>query len=322
MPDQTPWTVLRLLNWTREHFERRGVDSPRLAAEVLLAHVLGCQRIQLYTRFDYQPTAEQLAAFRELLKRAAEQEPIAYLVGYKEFYSLKFKVTPDVLIPRPETELLVEQAITTVRSAKCGVRDRIGPEAPTVSEGHDQQRGQAPTNGFGASPRCWDACTGSGCVAVAIAVNVKNALVLATDISEKALAVAGENAAMHKVQDRVRIRQADLLTLPEDCRDLAPFDVITANAPYVAAGQDVAPSVKHEPAVALWAGKTGLDFISKIIEQAPPLLAAGGALILEFGQGQADAVRNLIVKSGSFSEPRILRDHQGIERAATAIKKS
>ncbi|RPI61428.1 MAG: peptide chain release factor N(5)-glutamine methyltransferase, partial [Planctomycetaceae bacterium] len=159
-----PWTVLKLLNWTKDDFARLDVDEPRLSAEILLAHTLGCKRIELYTRFDYQPTHAQLEQYRQLIQRGRNHEPVAYLVGTKEFFSLKFKVTPDVLIPRPETEMLVVQAVEHLRKLS---------RAATA----------------------WDVCTGSGCVAVAIASQVKEATVLATDISPAALRIARENAA-------------------------------------------------------------------------------------------------------------------------------
>lgn len=290
-PPGEPWTVLKLLDWTKDYLTRGGVDDARLSAEVLLAGVLGCRRIELYTRFDYQPTKAQLEAFREQVARARRHEPIAYLVGTKEFYSLPFKVTPDVLIPRPETELLVAEAVTHLKA-------------------------------LGRPGLAWDVCTGSGCVAVAVASQVKDATVLATDISPPAVAIAAENAAANKVGDRVRCRQADLLALPGDCAGLKDFDVITANPPYVAQGQEVAPSVRHEPAIALWAGKDGLALIEAVIAAVPALLRAGALLAMEFGQGQADAVRGRLVQTRQFGEPRILRDHQGIERAASAVRKT
>ena len=282
--------MLRLLNWTQEDLARAGVDSPRLSAEMLLAHVMGCRRIDLYTRFDGRPNAEQLSAFRLLVQRARNHEPIAYLVGRKEFYSLSFKVTPDVLIPRPETEALVGEALSHLRA-------------------------------LGRPGAVWDAFTGSGCVAVAVAVQAREASVLATDISAPAAALAGENAAAHGVAARVRCRVADLLDLPEDCRDLAPFDVLTANPPYVADADPIAESVRHEPPGALRGGADGLDFIRRLAGQAGAVLRAGGRLALEFGCGQADAVRDLLVRGGAFEEPRILRDHQGIERVATAARR-
>jgi len=281
---------LRLLNWTKDYLARAGLDEPRLAAEVLLAHVLGCQRIDLYTRFSYEPTPEQLDAFRQLVQRAHKLEPVAYLVGEKEFYSLRFKVTPDVLVPRAETEMLVAEAVSHL--------SRLGRPG-----------------------RVWDACTGSGCIAVATASCVKDALVLATDISPSAIAMAEENAAVNKVADRVRCRVANLLTLPEDCADLKDFDVITANPPYVADNQMVTETVLHEPSIAVHAGPEGLDFIRPIVSDAPKFLAAGGILVMEYGYAQADDVRDLIVATGAFQEPRILKDVQGIERSTVAARK-
>ena len=285
-----PWTVLKLLNWTKEHLARAGVEDPRLAAEVLLAHAMGCERIMLYARFDCQPNPEQLSTFRSLVRRAAAYEPIAYLTGDKEFYSLRFKVTPDVLVPRAETEILVTEALVHLR--------RLGRDGVL-----------------------WDVCTGSGCVGIAAASQAPGLSVLATDISPGVIAVAAENAASHKLGDRVRCRVADLLTLPADCRDLKDFDVITGNPPYVATNQMVSETVKHEPAIALYGGRDGLDFIRRVVRGAPAFLRPGGALILEFGFGQADDVRDLLLATGGFAEPRILRDHQTIERDLVAIRK-
>jgi len=288
---QAPWTVGKLLDWTRRHLAPAGIDQPRVAAELLLAHVLRCRRIDLYTRFDYQPTADELTAFRQLIKRAARHEPVAYLTGRKEFYSMEFHVTADVLIPRPETEILVCEAVSHLRSG----------------------RGEATT--------MWDVCTGSGCVGIAVAANVPGVRVLATDISPQAVAVAAANAEAHGLGDRVRCRTADLLTLPEDCRAMLPFNVIAANPPYVADGEEVAATVEHEPPAALRAGEDGLDYLRPIIRGAGDFLAPNGAMLLEFGCGQADEVRDLIAETGAFDEPRVIRDHQDIERAAAAIRR-
>jgi len=286
----TPWTVLRLLNWTKDYLAKVNIEEPRLSAEMLLAHVLKCRRIELYTRFDYQPTAVELETYRALVQRAHGFEPVAYLVGAKEFYSLPFKVTSDVLVPRAETEILVGEALEHLKKA-------------------------------GRPGLVWDVCTGSGCVAVAVAHGAKDATVLATDISPTAVAVAQENAAANGVSDRVRCRVADLLMLPEDCPDLKDWDVITANPPYVALNQGITETVKHEPPVALWGGKDGLDLVRPLVASAGNLLRADGILAMEFGFGMADAVRDLIVATGQFAEPRILCDHQGIERSAVAQKK-
>jgi release factor glutamine methyltransferase len=282
-----PWTVLRLLDWTRGYFEREGVDSPRLAAEVLLAHVLGCQRIELYTRFQQVPSEPQRGAFRELVRRAADQEPVAYLVGHKEFYSLRLTVTPDVLIPRAESEALVSEALGHLR-----LLDRQG--------------------------WMWDACTGSGNVAVATAANLESLGVLATDLSPSAVEVAGGNAQAHNVADRVTVRVADMLSLPDDWTGPARFDVITANPPYVAGDDEVAPCVRFEPELALYAGDGGLDAIRRLVDQSPGHLVAGGKLIFEFGYGQGDEVYSLLNDSEAFTEVELMLDQQKIERVAVA----
>ncbi len=284
------WTVLRLLNWTKDFFERSGMDSPRLAAEVLLAHCIGCERIELYARFDYQPEPAQLKTYRQWVKRASEHEPVGYLIGFKEFYSLKFTVTPDVLIPRPETEMLVSEAISHIKQ-------------------------------LNSAAQVWDVCTGSGCVGIAIASQVQNASVLATDISVEAIAVAKQNAQAHGLGERVHCLVADLLNLPADSPLSGPFDVITANTPYVAEDDVLSPEVKHEPQLALIAADGRLACIRRIISSAGELIKPGGLLAMEFGAGQASDVRDLIVATEQFAEPRILRDYQEIERAAIAIRK-
>ncbi len=294
--DQT-WTVLHLINWTKDYFAKGGIEDARLAAEVLLAHVLKCKRIDLYARFEHVPEPDRLAVYRDMVARAGKHEPVAYLAGHKEFYSLEFKVTPEVLIPRPETETLVSEAIAHIKQLS-----RPG--------------------------RVWDVCTGSGCVAVAIASQVKDAEVLATDISPTAIEVAAGNVAAHGLTGRVTCRQADLLDLPADCEAWAQLDVLTANPPYVAEGDEVAESdevaedVRREPGVALYAGSDGLAVIRPLLARAPELLVPGGLLAMEFSFTQADAVRELIVAGGAFDEPRILRDHQGIERTAVARRKA
>ena len=287
-----PWTVLKLLEWTKKYFAEADIDEPRLCAEVLLAHVLGCQRIELYTRFDHTPTPEQLAAYRKLVKRAADHEPTAYLVGSREFYSMKFKVTPDVLIPRPETEQLVAEAETHLKTLK-----RPG--------------------------LMWDICTGSGCVAIATAVQVNDLHVLATDICPQAVALAQANVEAHNLTSRLRCGVADLANIPDDCSDLTgrKFDVITANPPYVADGDTIAESVEHEPHAALYAGSDGLDCIRKLLPQVPPLLQTGGIFVMEFGRSQQDPIAALIAKIDHFAEPRILKDHQSIQRTVVVPRR-
>jgi release factor glutamine methyltransferase len=292
MAEAERWTVLRLINWTRDYFGRTNLDEPRLSAEILLAFVLGCPRLALYTQFDRLVGPEHLKQFRRLIRRAAASEPVAYLVGYKEFYSLSFKVSPDVLVPRPETELLVDAALEMLRGQ--GLRGRL-----------------------------WDICTGSGCVAVAAAHCAPALSVLATDISAPALAVARENVQRHGLGARVRVEQADLLTLPASARDLAPFDIITANPPYIADDQvpHLLPSVRREPEVALRSGPTGLEHTRRILGDAPSHLRAGGLLAVELGLGTAEPVFDLLNQSGRYTDIRILKDAADIERTVLARRK-
>ena len=286
----TEWTVLRLLEWTKDFFTRNAVEDARLCAEVLLAHVLGCPRLGLYTQFDRIPAPEQLTAFRELVKRAGAGEPIAYLTGQRDFYSLAFDVTPDVLIPRPETEMLVDLALEYVKANP-------------------------------ARRRLWDVCTGSGCVAVASAVYCPDLRVLATDVSAAALAVADKNVGRHKVAERVTLAEADLLKLPPGQE--GGWDIILSNPPYVSDAQmaDLPKAVRAEPALALKAGKAGLDCITRIIADAPAVLAGGGLLAMEIGQGQGPAVYDLLNQAGAYEEIRLRKDAAGIERVAAAVRK-
>jgi len=268
--DTTDWTIGKLLDWTRAHFESRGVEEPRLCAEILLAKALACRRIDLYAQYERRPDDAQRTAFREMVKAAADHRPIAYLVGRKEFYSLEFDVTPDVLIPRPETEIIVEKALAHAAT-------RTG-ERVTVR----------------------DVGTGSGCIAVTIAKREPRAHAIATDISEPALAVARGNAAKHGVTDRVTCAVADLLERNGGDPGEA-YDIITANLPYVATAD--APTLPkmvrdYEPATALFAGADGLDLFRRMAPQVAPRLRPGGLLLLEIGKGQAEAVTQLFVDAG------------------------
>ncbi len=289
------WTVLRLINWTKDYFARSALDEPRLAAEVLLGHVLSCKRVALYTQFDRAPSDGQLSSFRQLVRRAADGEPIAYLTGWKEFYSLTIKVTPDVLIPRPETELLVDAVLDCARSKS------------------------------GETLRLWDVCTGSGCVAVAAAKHCPTLSVLATDISTSALAVARENVERHGLAGCVRVEQADLLTWPQTPRPRHQnrFDIITANPPYVtdAEMEQLPEPLKREPDTALRAGTTGLEYIGPIIRDAPAHLATGGLLAVEIGFDQAERVYGLLNEAGGYDDIRFGKDPAGIERIALARTK-
>jgi len=285
----TRWTIRALLDWTRGYLARAGVAEPRLPAEVLLAEAMGSDRVALYAGHDRTVERSVLDRYREMVRRAAGGEPIAYITGEKEFYSLAMKVTRDVLVPRPETELLVDAAVELSRER-------------------------------GGRASLWDACTGSGCVAVAAAVCAPEIAVLATDICEAALAVAAENVARHGLNGRVRLAKADLLTPPAEAGEGAAFDAITANPPYVTDAQmaELPGVVQREPEIALRAGPEGLECIRRIVSDAPRRLAAGGMLAMEIGLGQAEAVYDLLNADGRYEGIRFVRDAGGIERAAVA----
>lgn len=282
------WTIGKLLTWTRSHFESRGVDDARLSAEILLAHVLACRRIELYARFEHAPTDDERAQYRELVRKAAEHQPIAYLVGHKEFYSLDFLVTPDVLIPRPETELLVEQSLFWCQSHP---RDR-----------HD----------------LLDIGAGSGCVAIAICKRRPSVHAIASDISEAALKVAADNVRRHELADRIHTIQADLLALPKESIPPGGFDLIVSNPPYIAErDRDQLPENvrKYEPAVALFAGGDGLDIYRRIATDVSPFLKPDGLLLIEIGMGQADDVEAMMTGTGKLKPAGRFKDANKIERA-------
>jgi release factor glutamine methyltransferase len=282
------WTVRKLLEWTPGFFAKKGVDQPRLAAELLLSHVLGVARIQLYTGYDRVVGEVQLAKFRDLVKRAGEQEPIAYLTGIAHFFNLEFLVNRDVLIPRPDTETLVENVLQTVRH-------QPGLEAPRVL----------------------DVCTGSGCVAAAIAKNLKSAMVWGIDISEKAAGVARKNVDQLGLSDRVSIEVGDLLETIKTMVDARPFDLIVGNPPYISTDQlaTLDKSVRDfEPMLALDGGVDGLVIHRRILAKAPDHLTSGGRVFLEIAFDQGSAAREMGHGFAAFEEIRILKDFGGRDR--------
>lgn len=262
-----PWTIARLLSWTQGYFAQRALDAPRLSAEILLGHALGCERIELYTRHTDTPDDATRDRFRALVRRAATGEPIAYLVGGREFFSMPLKVDPRALIPRPDTEVLVERAIALARDS------------------------------FDGAARILDIGTGSGCIALALAKHLPNATIFASDISDDALALARENAAALKLTDRIEFRTTDLLT---GWADAAPLDLIVSNPPYLDAdADDVDDSVRDfEPAVALFAADHGTAVLRALACEAPALLAPHGQLMLEIAYNQASAARELLRAAG------------------------
>lgn len=291
-PDPPPtadiWTVGRIIDWTTGHLKKSGSDTPRLDAEILLAHARNCPRIKLYVDYATPLTDAERAAMRDLVRRRAQSEPVAYLVGHREFFGLDFRVSPDVLIPRPETETLVLETLTHAK--------KISGEAL----------------------RILDVGTGSGCIAIACSVSLPHAEVTAIDISPRALVLARLNAQSHKVADRIRFLEGDLLG-PLSAGE--QFDLIASNPPYVADGEmaGLPPDVgRHEPALALRAGPQGLDVIRRLVAGAVPHLAPAGRLLIEISPEQAPAVTEMLVSNGAYGPATILKDPSGRLRIVTA----
>jgi release factor glutamine methyltransferase len=307
-----PWTIGRLLSWTVEYLGKHGADNPRLDAEVLLAEARGCKRIDLYTAYGEPASDEIRTAFRELVRRRAEGTPVAYLVGRREFYSLDFEVNPDVLIPRPETELLVVALLDQVKKRGArdwglGIGDAVSTSAPSLKS--------PPPIAIA------DVGTGSGVLAVCAVKYVPNAHVTAIDISPAALAVAARNAKRHNVADRITFVEANILAteFPEP-----RFDYIVSNPPYISTAemQQLDRDVRdHEPKLALEAGDKGTDVIAPLIEQAAARLKPGGVLLIEISPMIVGEVEQLIRQQTSLDLGPTIRDLAGHARIVQAIRR-
>jgi release factor glutamine methyltransferase len=259
------WTPLGVLDWTTQRFTEAGITAARLEAQILLAHVLGCTRMQLYTGFDKPLADAELASYRGLIKRRLAGEPVSYLVGETEFWGMPFHVEPSVLVPRPDTETVIEVA-------RVARPDRAAP------------------------CRILDLCTGSGVIAVSLAREYPAAQVVATELSPAAAALARRNALRNAVADRVDVRDGDLFAPVRGER----FDLIAANPPYIASPviPTLSPEVRREPMIALDGGPDGLAFYDRICAEAHEHLAPGGAIVLEHGFDQADAVAARLIAAG------------------------
>jgi len=287
---QATWTILDLIRWTTGYFEEKGVSEPRASAEILLAHVLGLSRLELYLKHDQPLTPEELARFKALIVRRRLGEPVAYLTGHKEFWSLDFLVAPGVLIPRPETEVLVEAVVDAARKG-------LPPDLP---------------------PRGLEVGVGSGAVVVALAKELPALTWVGVDISRTALEVARENARRHGVAGRLYFLRGDLFS---GIKPGPRFALVVANLPYVPRGEweQLPKEIKdYEPPEALLGGEDGLALLRPLIAQAPGYLTAGGWLALEVGAGQADQVLQLIKETGAFTEMEAWRDYQRIRRIVRA----
>ena len=280
--DDRVWTVKAVLDSSAGFLKKKGSESPRLEAEILLAKALGCDRIQLYVKFAEPLTDAQRATMRDLVKRRAAAEPVAYLVGYREFFGRRFAVTRDVLIPRPATETLVQEALDFAKPLE--------------------------------TPRVLELCTGSGCVAISVAAGHRGAEVTATDCSDDALAVAKGNVQTHGVEDRVTLAGGDLFAAVPS--GTAPFDLLLANPPYVREDEwaGLPADVRdHEPKLALLSGPDGLDHVRRIIDGAGDFLTPDGGLMVEVSDDQTAAVAGLMTDAG-FGGVRVVKDADGLPR--------
>jgi release factor glutamine methyltransferase len=289
-PNNEPWTIGRLLNWTTGYLREHGSESPRLDTEVLLAHALKCERIALYARFNDSPADAARDAFRELVRRRSQGAPVAYLVGHKEFFSLDFEVGPAVLIPRPDSEFVVLEFLRIAKGMTQVTAIDIG--------------------------------TGSGNLAIATAHQQPTARVWAVDRSAAALEIARRNATRHGIADRIDFIEGTLFdSLPSGLQ----VDCILSNPPYIPTAEipNLAIGVRdYEPHIALDGGPSGLDVVAAIVTQAERFLKPGGQLILEIGAPQEAEVRRLVESRGAYELLPTIHDYAGHARVISARKNS
>ncbi len=290
------WTTRRLLEWMTRHFESRQIDSPRVVAEMLLAHVFGCERMRLYMEVDRPASPLERASLRELVAKAARHEPVQYLVGHAWFFGRQFQVSESTLIPRPSTEILLDHILQWHRAAPRHAAPLIG-----------------------------DVGTGTGCIAVSLAAEIAGATIVATDVAEAALDLAAANARRHEVADRIDFRLGaglEPLAVPPA---RGGFDVICSNPPYIPDHEwaRLAANVRdYEPPSALRGGADGLDVIRPIIKGAGELLRPGGQLVIEIGDGQRDAVLELARAAERLDGAMVLKDHEGLWRVLVVERKA
>jgi release factor glutamine methyltransferase len=284
------WTIKRLLEWTTEHFNTVGSENARLDAEVLLAEALQCDRIMLYTRFEEVPSNDSLTKYRGWVKQRIAGEPVAYIVGHKEFYSLNFAVNANVLIPRPETEHVVVEALEAAKE----ISDR--------------------------PLRIIDVGTGSGCVAISLAKHIDQCKIAAIDISPEAMVVVGQNIETHQVGDKVKCFTGDLLqALPTGSQ---PVNLIVSNPPYIGRfeTETVEDSVlKYEPEQALFGGEKGTEIIQRLVTESVPMLLPGGRLIFETSPTIFDQCLQ-IVESSDLELEKSVKDYADLRRVIVAKK--
>lgn len=289
------WSILDLITWGTDYLKEKGIDDARLTIELLLSHVLTLQRIQLYTSFDRPLSDEELARFKELLKRRLSNEPLQYIIGRTQFMGLDILVDRRVLIPRPETELLVDECVKMMKRS-------FPPDTPLS---------------------IIDLGTGSGCIAVALAKMLPSAQITALDLSADAFAVAQQNAELNGVSDRIQFKQADIMRLEQE-EISGPFHCIISNPPYISTKEfsDVSNDVKDfEPRAALTDNSDGLTFYPAIARFAERSLSSGGCVCVEHAYDQSEHVQTIFQKAG-FVEPQIIKDYQGIKRHLLYTKRA
>ena len=288
-------TVIEILNWSTNSLKEHQIENPRLNAELLLAHSLNIGREGLYARLNSKIEKEEKETLEKLIKRRISGEPLQYILGHQEFWSIDFKVDSRVLIPRPDTELLVEQALSLLSETS-----------------------------FERVPFVLEIGTGSGAVAISLAKEVRNIFFVATDISRDALMLAKENAKSLGLLHQIQFVNSNLFAPFHLLRGRTPFDLILSNPPYIT-GTEIGGLAKevrdYEPTIALNGGEDGLTFYRTIISEAPFYMKKGGWLLLEVGQAQAEKVSELIEKKGDFLAPQRFRDLSGIERVVKTQRK-
>lgn len=281
------WTIGAILKWTGQYFAEKGVENPRLDAEVLLSNILKKERIYLYVEFDKPLLPEELSSFREAIKKRVAKQPVAYILGYKEFMGIEFKVNSDVLIPRPDTEILVENALRRLEKY----------EKPTFA----------------------DIGTGSGAIAVSIVKLSNNINGVAVDISSKALTIAKENAEKAEVGDKLQFFEGNL------CEPISnlKFTALLSNPPYIPNGDivNLTPEVRNEPHLALAGGEDGLDCYRELINQGRNLIIEGGFMMFEVGINQAESVAAIARKYDDMEVLEIIKDYAGIDRVVVIGKR-
>lgn len=318
------WTIGRILKWTEQYFKDKGIESPRLDAEVLLAHVLEKQRIYLYVHFDEPLQPAELAAYREMIKQRVLHVPVAQILGEKEFMGLTFKVTADTLVPRPDTEILVQAAVERLKAMK-GEKSATGvlaDESAAEEPAEGQPVGGADAEQEVAEPlHIADIGTGSGAICLSVLRYLAGTVADTVDISPEARAVAEENAASLGLADRVTFHTGDLL---QPLRGMT-FAAILSNPPYIPEADiaGLAPEVRlKEPHTALSGGRDGLDFYRRLAKEAPAMLVPGGFMAFEVGIHQAEPVAALAKANPLIASTEILPDYAGIDRVVVGWRKT